>query len=1177
MDFSGGVNSLKPTTISSVNLPNGLGRNQTSWLVNATTRGGTLSPRAPWNKKGWINGSLPPTVIPGTPQQTIPQPNLPPAIQTPSTQNLYVTGAAVPPPYGWVWTAVGSQSVMSMQQTQYVGNIGDTVDVQLFENGGNQDIGNFLVVGIAANSLTLQTISLSSVLGGHLWHQTAVINLVQISAGTPQPPKIIPAGPPTIIPTQPLFQGATVYEPLSGNPYVIAVIGGHVIRIDPDWLSEPLDLSIQFGFSFPAPLAPRCFFCQGEEFLVIQAGDYDPASKSGTLPLIWDGQKLYQSNGLTNVLIVGTPIPIVYNLNQTSNTSTWQPAAAGLTSSVTLASAYPGNLYDNLYVADGTGGAGHSAYVRVVGISGTQLTLKTLYISGAVSLTGPITATLHNPVDNTGADDVTQAVTIGDGSWTIPNKIGQQATIILTAVYFGNVGDTVEFYSADGSKDYGSFTVISNTAPGTLVVQYAAKGGSTDYSGQAIFGPMLANITAVRSFTQTAHIAPAGGHGGAFTVPPVGGTISMFFPAFHPLPWGGKQWDTYDVKDDATGADLGTFRYIAVGQFFDGDHSYPNMTWQAVNPNPNYIGQSFPYISATVVAPSPASGILQINAGQWSVPQIGSAVQAQMVWPDALGPSYPGSLGDIVELMQGVTVIGYFQVKAFDMLGNITLVTMSNSTYATPPASIGQVFTGAVSLTMIIVQVPSYVGEKISQIPAATCMAYYRGMIWYAQGSVVSAGDIVGGPSGTPAYGYRDSILCVTENPLAFGGDGFKLPIAGNITGMAWPAQINASLGQGLLYIGTINGICSLSVPASRSDWISMTANALPQMNVVADSDGFVNDWCIASINGDLYFVNNRPGIESVIQAQRWFDQYGNVDISSNEIRAWQQVDRSLLGFCSGIYFDDTLLETTLPLQTPYGVAHNGIIPLDMIPINTLEQQLPPNWLGAQCGLQIFQLIQGSWGNVERAFALTLSNINPGEIDLWELTKGPSYNGLDNGNSPIEWEAELPAFTVDEEFDVKKLVAGELWVDRIFGTVEIEVRYRPDGLCSWLKWGKFRLCSALNTAPQNVPYPVVYYGPNYASTLTLPEPSDKAPVEIPMQRPPNLGYQFQAKITVTGQCRVRGFLLHMTKQGRELYQNLAGTRRPVCKEPISCAIAEAAISNYNADIQTPLAQAQPLT
>src|SRR5262249_7898744 len=48
LDFSGGINSLVPTTVASERVPNGLKRNQLAWLVNGTCRGTGITPRSGW-------------------------------------------------------------------------------------------------------------------------------------------------------------------------------------------------------------------------------------------------------------------------------------------------------------------------------------------------------------------------------------------------------------------------------------------------------------------------------------------------------------------------------------------------------------------------------------------------------------------------------------------------------------------------------------------------------------------------------------------------------------------------------------------------------------------------------------------------------------------------------------------------------------------------------------------------------------------------------------------------------------------------------------------------------------------------------------------------------------------------------------------------------------------------
>ena len=55
VDFSGGVNSIKVTTIASERNPNGLARNELAWLDNATVRDGGITPRAGYQPVGVVH------------------------------------------------------------------------------------------------------------------------------------------------------------------------------------------------------------------------------------------------------------------------------------------------------------------------------------------------------------------------------------------------------------------------------------------------------------------------------------------------------------------------------------------------------------------------------------------------------------------------------------------------------------------------------------------------------------------------------------------------------------------------------------------------------------------------------------------------------------------------------------------------------------------------------------------------------------------------------------------------------------------------------------------------------------------------------------------------------------------------------------------------------------------
>lgn len=439
----------------------------------------------------------------------------------------------------------------------------------------------------------------------------------------------------------------------------------------------------------------------------------------------------------------------------------------------------------------------------------------------------------------------------------------------------------------------------------------------------------------------------------------------------------------------------------------------------------------------------------------------------------------------------------------------------------------------------------------VNEIPSAGAMDYYMGRLWYCRGRQYGAGDIVNGPSGTNQYNFRDSLLNVTENPLVLGGDGFTVPEnSGTIRAIKHNGQLDTALGQGIMFIFTATAVYALKVPVTRNDWIAATNSNQPLQTVVQLVNGAVNDRGIVAANGDLFYMSLEPGIRSLISAIRYFQQWGNVQISANEERLLQFCDRGLLHAASGIVFDNRLLMTSLHKQTPQGIVGQVVIPMDFTPINSFGSDTHPVWEGMRDGIDILQLLAGNFGGRERAFALNVSR-SVGTIDLWELTKASRFDlhpatevaaEVLSGqlvDKRVTMIIEFPAFTWGEEFLLKKMVSGELWVDRVFGEVVFKMEWRPDGDTCWHFWHEWKICTTRNCAEdvyQPCTYPIIPNGTSYRQTMTLPIPP--AICAFVMGRPGNVGYQMQPRLTVTGYCRVRGLLLHSERVDRKLYANM---------------------------------------
>jgi hypothetical protein len=619
-----------------------------------------------------------------------------------------------------------------------------------------------------------------------------------------------------------------------------------------------------------------------------------------------------------------------------------------------------------------------------------------------------------------------------------------------------------------------------------------------------------------------------------FTVPAINSNVTVSVTAGS---IGNDTNKTFTLTDDPPTTAIALFKVISVNK------TTKTEVWK--NLNSGFVGITFPAGGYIGTLTSPAQ-YTAYPSHSWVVPNAGGSVVISLVngpYPNNL--PYPGNVGDDAVIQtSAITTIGEFIVTAFTAT-TITLRLVSSSlSGGTVPASDTLYFT----ITSPVKTIPA---NAINEIPAAQAMDYFMGRIWYAQNRQYSAGDIVGGTAGTVANHFRDSILCVTENPLCFGGDGFTVPTnAGNIRAIKHSSQLDANLGQGSLYIGTRKAIYSLEVPVTRDSWIAAGNNNQPKQVVAQLTNGFVNDRSVVPVNGDLYYQSLEPSIRSLILANRYFQTAGNIEISNNENRILQFVDRGLLHAASGIYFDNRLLQTSLPKQLPQGIIHQAIIPLDFVPMSDFGANLSPTWEGHWEGLQVLQLFSGDFGGRERAFAVVVSELD-GAIEVWELTDflledvqrpGVALTAAltsQEATARVTWYIETPAFTWGAEFSLKELQSLELWFDQLFGTVMFTVEYRPDGDACWHPWHKFQLCSAKNTC-EDVDHPICYpaqgYGPGFRQTVTLPKP--KPVCESSSGRPSNILYQCQVKLTIKGFCRLRGFLIHATKVERPLYAGL---------------------------------------
>lgn len=435
----------------------------------------------------------------------------------------------------------------------------------------------------------------------------------------------------------------------------------------------------------------------------------------------------------------------------------------------------------------------------------------------------------------------------------------------------------------------------------------------------------------------------------------------------------------------------------------------------------------------------------------------------------------------------------------------------------------------------------------INELPAAGPMEYFMQRFWYAQGRSYGAGDIVGGNSGTVAYGFRDSILNVTENPLVVGGDNFRLPAGtGNIRALSASATLDAALGEKNLFIFTRRRVFSLTVPVTRSDWIAASSNNMPLQTVVQFVNGAVGERSVVAINGDFFFQSLEPAIRSLITAIRYYHQWGNTPISANEDRILRFNDRALLHMASGMEFQNRLWQTALPKQTAAGVAHQAIIPLDFDPISSFKKQpdKQPAWEGHYEGVDVLQMLSTDFGGLQKAFGLVVSKLDS-SVQLYEFTVGERMDSILTDDRRITWMVETPAYTFNLPQKLKQLKGGEIWLDRVFGTVTVQVWYRPDASPCWVLWHRHEFCVSRSTC-ENVIDPVCYpetgQAEGYKWPIVLPKPPATCdPMSV---RPTDIGFQHQLRIAITGWARIRAIFVYGVQLPHGIYQGLSQQNSP---------------------------------
>lgn len=369
-------------------------------------------------------------------------------------------------------------------------------------------------------------------------------------------------------------------------------------------------------------------------------------------------------------------------------------------------------------------------------------------------------------------------------------------------------------------------------------------------------------------------------------------------------------------------------------------------------------------------------------------------------------------------------------------------------------------------------------------------------------------GDVVGGPSGTATYDYRDAVLKTTENDFLAGGGSFRIPNTGElITSFTIAPVLDASYGQGPLQIGTPISVYTCDIPTSPQAFEDLTNPILTQA-LIGKGPVSQNGTIIA--NSDTLYRSGL-GFDSLIYGRRDFQTgWGNTPISTEVNRSIEGEDKTLISFTSAATFDNRLLATVQMVSSSRGVYSNGVVALNFDPVSSLRGKAPSIWEGEWEDGNVMQYITGNFSGVERCFQFTY-NAETLQIEIWEQLRSDSTEKFDNGTDRITWSIETPCiFHPDKrsaDLPIVRLANGKMHLDEVVGVVDVAVQYRPDYSAMWVDWHSFTVSSA---TPDGYKTPIGLGEPRVSSCATQ------------VNRPSRSGRFFQIRVEVTGQAKICG-------------------------------------------------------
>ncbi len=400
----------------------------------------------------------------------------------------------------------------------------------------------------------------------------------------------------------------------------------------------------------------------------------------------------------------------------------------------------------------------------------------------------------------------------------------------------------------------------------------------------------------------------------------------------------------------------------------------------------------------------------------------------------------------------------------------------------------------------------------VGEVPRGRMMAYLNGRLWVA----INANELVAGDIRTRDAG---SELNFTETNYLSGGG--SLWFSRGMTALAGIPVTGTSDYGALLVFGRDY---TESVRADITDRDAWSTYPGFVTNVLR-SVGAVGDWSVTEVNQDLFWRDALGQLRSLRSSLQSESGPGNSSLSREVSRIVDFDSEQLLGWSSGIYFQNRHLFTASPfLNLQGGVSFRDLVSLDFAPISTMQGRSSPAYDGNWSGVNWTQLLSGEFNGKQRAFGI--SSDDDGLNRLWEFSTGSVDDmTLSCGSSvitppvPIECAVEYPRVDFADPKKRKQLTRCDVWLSEIDGEINLKAYWRSDNDQQWTLWDEVDECATLTDPAVTTPHVWKNLLPQQRpliKTFSIPDALDDV---IKYQKA--VGFTFQVRLVWTGSLKIQ--------------------------------------------------------